>query len=234
MMELQGKRAIVTGASRGLGRAIALEFLRQGARVTGIGRDEQALAVTREQMSRIGMDFELIRMDVTDEPAVVDLFNRVGAVDILINNAGIARSEPFLDTTTENIRRILEVNVIAPFIWSREFIRQARQASRDGYIINIASDAALIGISRMAPYVASKHALLGLGRSLIKEFGKEGIRVTTYCPGPIQTNILGGTEADLDPRCLPCDTLAIQIAQLASLPDGVEVQEIKVSPNRLY
>lgn len=234
MMGLDGKKVIITGASRGLGRAIAAEFLRQGACVTGIGRDVNALKITEEKLNLISNNFDLIQMDVTDEPAVIDLFSKKGAVDILINNAGIARYEPFLDTATENIRNMFEINVIAPFVLSREYIRQAQNASRPGYIINIASDAALKGIGMMAPYVATKHALLGMGRSLIQEFCKDGIRITTYCPGPIQTNILGGTEADIDPRLLSCDVLATQIAQLASLPDGVEVQEIKVHPNKIY
>lgn len=230
-MSLHGKTIIITGVSRGLGRAIALEFLRRGAFVIGTGRDENALRTTDRQLRLISRDYELVRMDVTDEKAAIDFFNKKGAVDILINNAGVAEIKPFLDTTTESIRRMFEINVFAPIVYSREYLRQAIKAGRPGYIINIASNAALIGIGAMAPYCATKHALLGLGRALIQEFRKNGLRVTTYCPGPIQTTICGGTEGNLNPSFMKPEVLAGQIADLAALPDGVEVQEMRVEPN---
>ena len=182
-MVLEGKTAVVTGASRGLGRAIASAFLGAGAVVHGTGRDPEALAQTEAALRPIGGDFALHALELTDEAATCAFMDGLAAIDILVNNAGIARVAPFVETDVATLRQILETNVVAPFLLMRQAAAKMLAAG-GGQIINIASDAAVRGISQMAPYVASKHALLGLGRSLALELRRAGIRVTTYCPGP--------------------------------------------------
>ena len=225
-MLLKGKRAVITGASRGLGRAIASAFLAEGAFVHGTGRAPDALAETETALQQIGNDFSLHPLELTDEAAICAFMRQLPGIDILVNNAGIARTTPFIETQVDELREIFETNIIAPFVLMREAAK-SMLAKGSGQIINIASDAAVRGIGTMAPYVASKHALLGLGRSLALELRKEGIRVTTYCPGPIDTEIIrkGG-----NPDALNTAHIAQTIVHLASLPPEMEVREMLVEP----
>jgi NAD(P)-dependent dehydrogenase (short-subunit alcohol dehydrogenase family) len=222
-----GRTALVTGASRGLGRAVAEAFLRAGARVLATGRDPAAMAQARAALEAIGGPFEMVALDVRDERAVAAWIGGLERLDILVNNAGIARHRPLLETPTDELREILEVNVIGAFIVLREAARKM-VAQGGGHIINIASDAAIRGIGGMAPYVASKHALLGLGRSASLEMRERGVRVTTFCPGPISTDILGPGSAH--PAAMPPQALAEHIVHLASLPPSIEVQEVLLQP----
>jgi NAD(P)-dependent dehydrogenase (short-subunit alcohol dehydrogenase family) len=210
---------LVTGASRGLGRAIAEEFARQGWTTYGVARSAAEVPGVR-----------MARLDCTDEAAVTRFIHALPALDVVVNNAGIARYRPLLETPTAELREILEVNVIAPFVVLRESARRMVK-SGGGHVINIASDAALTGIAQMAPYVASKHALLGIGRSASQEFRRQGVRVTTYCPGPIDTEILG--HGNSNPNALSPADLSRTIVHLASLPDNVEVQELLVRPRKM-
>ena len=224
-MDLQGKTIVVTGASRGLGRQIAVAFLKAGAMVHGTGRDAEAMAQTAAELRQFGGHFELHALELTDEAAAGAFIDGLDEIHVLVNNAGIARAGPFVETDVQTLRQVLEINVVAPFVLMRQAaIKMLRAGS--GQIINIASDAALRGIATMAPYVASKHALLGLGRSLTQELRGQGIRLTTYCPGPIDTEILGQGNA----RALDPEHIARQIVHLASLPPEMEVREILVEP----
>lgn len=224
-MPLQGKTAIVTGASRGLGRAIAAAFLEQGAFVHATGRDPGTMAETETFLQATGGKFKMHCLEVTDEASVVSFVASIDCIDILVNNAGIASSRPFVETETENLRHILEVNTIAPFVLMRETVKKMLPKGC-GLIINIASDVVFRRIGGAAPYVASKHALLGLGRSLSQELRDKGIRVTTYCPGPIDTEMLGSGC----PQALRPQHVAADIVHLATLPAGMEVRDVLVEP----
>jgi gluconate 5-dehydrogenase len=175
---LSEKTIVVTGASRGLGRAVAIEFAARGAQVLGLGRDESAL---QETAHLAGAGFSAGTLDVRDEAAVTKYFAALPSLDVLINNAGIARIRPLLETPAEELREILEINVVAAFVVLREAARKMAQ-SGGGHIINIASDAATRGIEGMAPYVASKHALLGLSRSAHLEWKPLGVRLAHCVP----------------------------------------------------
>lgn len=227
-MRLNNKTIIVTGASRGVGRAIAAALLKEGATVHGTGRDQEAMTATQCALSSLGGSFIMHTLELSDEVALTAFVDGIEPIDILVNNAGIAQSGPFINTTSETVRQLLEVNVIAPFLLMRQAAVKML-ACGGGQIINIASDAALRGIAGMAPYVASKHALLGLGRSLMRELREQGIRVTTYCPGPINTQIMGPGN----PRALDPDVVAANIVHLATLPPQVEIREMLVEPLEL-
>ncbi len=224
---LDGKTVLVTGASRGLGRAVVEEFLRAGAQVWAVARDPVVLAEAQEAWNSLGGVCHTLSLDVRDESAVTSFIAGLDRLDILVNNAGIARSRPLLETSTAELREVLETNLVAAFVVLRESARTMVQQG-GGVIINIASDAAIKGIARMGPYAASKHALLGLGRSASLELRRQGVRVTTFCPGPIATDIFGPGTAN--PKALDPRTLARTIVHLASLPPDAEVQELLVQP----
>ncbi|MDA1085493.1 MAG: SDR family NAD(P)-dependent oxidoreductase [Verrucomicrobia bacterium] len=210
------KTVLVTGASRGLGRAIAETFAAGGYDTIGVARSVCEIPGVRT-----------VQLDVCDEAAVTELIGSLETLDVVVNNAGIARLRPLLETPTTDLREILEVNVIGAFVVMREAAR--RMATHGGgLIINIASDAALKGIANMAPYAASKHALLGLARSVSAELRGQGVRVCTYCPGPIDTGILG--PASKNPQALQPADIARTIVHLAELPAGMDIQEMLVEP----
>jgi NAD(P)-dependent dehydrogenase (short-subunit alcohol dehydrogenase family) len=167
-------------------------------------------------------------LDVCDEPSVVDFVSSIDQLDILINNAGIARKRPFLETSTEDLAAILEVNLKAAFVVMRESAR--KMLNRGGHIINIVSDSGLIGMKNMAPYSASKHGLMGLSRSARLELREHKIRVTAFCPGSIATDIFGTGP---NPAAMPPQVLASLVVYLAGLPPEIEVQEILLEPMTL-
>ena len=209
------KTVLITGVSRGLGHAIATAFAAREFETIGIARSPCEIKGVRT-----------VQLDVTDEPAVVSFVESLDNLDVVVNNAGIARSRPLLETSTDELREILEVNLVAAFVMMREAAR--RMTAGGGLIINVASDAAIKGIPGMAPYVASKHALLGLSRSVSDELRKSGLRVCTYCPGPIDTEILGPGRGN--PKALNTEHIARTILHLAELPGEMEVQEMLVQP----
>jgi NAD(P)-dependent dehydrogenase (short-subunit alcohol dehydrogenase family) len=227
---LGGKTVLVTGASRGLGRAVVIECLRAGAQVWAVARDPVVLAEAQVAWAGLGTACHACPLDVRNEPAVTSFIASLDRLDILINNAGIARAGPLLQTSTAELREVLETNVVAAFVVLRESARKMVEQG-GGLIINIASDAAIKGIARMGPYVASKHAILGLGRSASLELRRQGVRVLTFCPGPIATDIFGPGTAN--PKALAPQTLARMIVHLASLPADAEVQELLVQPTEL-
>ena len=169
----------------------------------------------------------MVTMDVCDEPAVTNYIAVLPCLDVVVNNAGIARVQSLIETPTQEIRDILEINVIGAFVVMRESARKMLQTN-GGQIINIASDAAIRGIARMGPYVASKHALLGLSRSMSLELRQQGVRVTTFCPGPISTDILGSGTGDTN--AMSPEDLAKTIIHLVEVPPEIEIQELLVQP----
>ncbi len=226
-MSVRGKVALVTGANRGLGLAIAKALLRGGARVMALARDPAKAPDMERELALVGDDFRTVIADVTDEDAVTRAIGGAERLDIVVNNAGIARAKPLLDTSTDELREILDINVTGAFIVTREAARRMVEEG-GGHIVNIASDAAVRGIPGMAPYVASKHALLGMGRSVSLELRQRGVRVTTLCPGPITTDILGPGTAN--PDALSPDALGDTVVHIAGLPPTVDIQELLVQP----
>lgn len=218
------KTVVVTGASRGFGRSLAVAFSAE-AKVIAIGRDEDALQETAA-LSTEGQ-VQPVVLDLRDEKAVREFFSSLDSPDILVNNAGIAHIKSLLDSSADDLREILETNVVAAFVVMREAAR-AMVEKGGGHIINIASDAALHGIVNMSSYVASKHALLGISRSVHMELKDKGVRVTTFNPGPIDTLILG--PGILSNGMSP-DDLAQVVVRLAQTPKEIAIHEVLVQPS---
>lgn len=225
---MNGKTVLITGAGRGFGKAMAEAFLQSGARVLAVERDRDQVVEAKARYSGTNASIEFIQLDVCDEPSVVDFVSSIDQLDILINNAGIARKRPFLETSTEDLAAILEVNLKAAFVVMRESAR--KMLNRGGHIINIVSDSGLIGMKNMAPYSASKHGLMGLSRSARLELREHKIRVTAFCPGSIATDIFGTGP---NPAAMPPQVLASLVVYLAGLPPEIEVQEILLEPMTL-
>jgi NAD(P)-dependent dehydrogenase (short-subunit alcohol dehydrogenase family) len=193
MDSLQGKHAIVTGASRGIGLAIARTLHAHGARVTLMARDAEAL---RAAALALGGEANWQVADVTDQASVTDAFARVGSADILVNNAGQAASSPFMKTDAALWQRMLDANLNGAF----RCIQAALPAMLDagwGRIVNVASTAGLTGYRYVAAYCAAKHGLVGLTRALALELASKGITVNVVCPGYTETGIVQEAVANI-------------------------------------
>ncbi len=205
-MSLAGKVAVVTGGSRGIGRAIVLELARQGASVAFChAGDEQASATLAElEALSSGVAFSA---DVSDEGQLEAFFaislEALGPASILVNNAGILRESPLVDTRIEDFDRVIAVNLRGSFLAARAFARQAGpHAATQRRIVNIASDLGILGREHMAAYTASKGAIIALTRSLALELAPHTL-VNAIAPGSIETDMT--SPAQMSPEQLAKD-----------------------------
>ena len=186
-MSLYGKVAVVTGGSRGIGRAIAMALAGRGARVAICHYADPEADRTLAALKAVS-DGMAVDADVSDEAQVKALFDTVndklGAVDILVNNAGILHESPLAETEAEAFDRVIAVNLRGTFLASREFVRRGSA----GRIINIASDLGLLGREHMAAYTASKGAIISLTRTLARELAPD-VLVNAIAPGSIETDM---------------------------------------------
>jgi NAD(P)-dependent dehydrogenase (short-subunit alcohol dehydrogenase family) len=178
---LTGSRVLVTGASRGIGLGVATAMVEAGAQVWALAEDE---AVT-EAAARIGATG--LQADVTDPQAVAAALARIGALDVLVNNAGLERLTPVDDTSPEAValfRQIMDINLTGMAIVTGQALAQMGPGAR---IVNTASIWGRVGEPLFAAYVASKHAVIGLTKTWAKELGPRGIRVNAVAPGWVRT-----------------------------------------------
>ena len=183
-MKLQGKKALVTGASRGIGRAIALAFAEEGATVV-LG--SRSLASLEALAKAIGTAVA-VRLDVTDPESIARAREEVGEVQILVNNAGIAGSVKVLAMDDAHWQSHLDVNLTGAFRVTRAFLAPMA-AAKWGRVINIASTAGKVGFAYTAAYCASKHGLIGFTRALALEMATSGVTVNAICPGFVRTEM---------------------------------------------
>lgn len=189
---LEGRTAVITGGSRGLGKAMALALGEAGARLALVGRDACALNATVAAAAELGAEAEGLVCDVTDEAAVAALekhvIERFGAVHILINNAGINVRKDLPQFTLEEWNRVFATNVTSVFLMSRAFIPHMKGHGY-GRIINMASIMSWVSLPGRAAYSSSKAALLGFTRAVALELATDGITVVAISPGPFATEM---------------------------------------------
>ncbi len=190
--KLAGKVALITGASRGLGKAMALALAGEGAAIALVARDREALQEAAEEVWRTGSGAQVFQADVTSEEQVLRLEREVaeafGRVQILINNAGINIRKQLTEFTLDEWRRVIDTSLTSTFLMCRAFVPHMK-GSGYGRVINLASTMAHVSIPGRSAYSASKSAILGLTRALALELAPEGITVNAISPGPFATEM---------------------------------------------
>jgi len=197
---LDGKVAIVTGGSRGIGRAIAVAQAGEGAALVLAARTRDSLDEAAERVRRAGGRAETVVTELTEESSIRNLVRvtreKFGGLDILINNAGITHSARLAETRTEDLDRCWAVNARAPYILCREALPLLREAQA-AFIVNIASVVGVKGYPLQSAYTASKHALRGWTISLAEELRGTNVRVHVVCPGAVDTGMVGNVRPDI-------------------------------------
>lgn len=194
MASLIGKVAIVTGGSSGIGKATAIAFAREGAKVVVASRREKEGQETVKQVQSAGSEGFFIKTDVSKETDVSAMVEKTiatyGHLDYAFNNAGIEQiPTPLVEQTEETFDQVMDINVKGVWLCMKHQIPQML-VSGGGAIVNMSSIAGMIGAPGLPIYVASKHAVLGLTKSVALEYAKEGIRINAVCPGMIETDLL--------------------------------------------
>ena len=212
LFSLSGKVALVTGASRGLGKAMALALARAGATVVLAARDVTRLEEVAAEIRRDGHEAQVHAFDLLDEKAVVaaipSVVERVGRMDILLNNAGVYQTSKLLDSTLELWHRTIDTNLTSAYLLAREAAR-VMIPQKSGRIINVGSYVSVLGRERMQAYAASKHGLAGLTKSLAGELGRHGITCNAIAPGYFMTDMI--EPAANDPALMQAFTNAIAL-----------------------
>lgn len=228
--ELRGRAALITGAGGGIGRAIAVRLARNGMKLALVGRTESKLIETARAAG--AEDALVIPADLLDPDAPAACVEKTlaafGRLDVLINNAGLAQSQPFEQISLEEYERIMNTNVRAPFLMCQAALPALRQSGRAS-IINIASVTAHKGYPLQSVYAASKHALMGMSKSLANEVYREDIRVHVISPGGVFTDMVRISRPDLSEEgmILPEDIAEIAAFFLEHRTNAV-VDEIQV------
>ena len=198
-----GKVVIITGAAGGIGRAAAEVFARDGARVVATDLEDAPIDETAAVVEAAGAEVVTAAHDVSRwsdwERVVAEAVSRFGGVDFLVNNAGIEGVvAPIEDSPEDMFDRVLAVNVKGAFLGMKAAIPELRKRG-GGSIVNLSSVAGVMGEPGVAPYVASKHAVIGLTKSAAAGGGADGIRVNAVCPSPIETRMMRSLEAGFAP-----------------------------------
>lgn len=222
------KICIITGASKGIGFASAKKFLANGYIV---------ISGSRSNENKINSeDFHFIKTDVSKEEDVKNLIEktieRFGKIDVLINNAGFGRFANLVETTTEEFDSMFSTNVRGLYLCCRYAVKSMIEKN-DGVIINISSIAGKSSIATASIYSATKHAVIGLSNSLFQEVRKHNIRVTTVCPGSVDTNFFDAPGTMLTSSrdtILSAEDVSEACYLAANLPSGATLSEIELRP----
>jgi NAD(P)-dependent dehydrogenase (short-subunit alcohol dehydrogenase family) len=224
-MRMNEKRGVVTGAASGLGREIALLFAEEGGSVVAADVDESGLAAVAEAIERRGGRVVAQRCDVTSEEDVVAAIGRArdefGGLDFMVNNAGVQLEQPLLETSNEQYDWVFDVNVRGVF-WGCKHAVAAMRDSGGGTIVNTASALSLVADPFLPVYTASKHAVLGLTRSVATGYAEHGIRCNCVCPGDMETPMIRRYwEATPDPVAARAEMEAMYPAKRIGQPEEV-------------
>ncbi len=217
---MKGKTALITGAGKGIGRAIALALAKEGVNIGLLARTKSDLEKVSSEIEALGVETSIVTADVTQirsvNEAVEQVQQELGFVDILINNAGTASFGKFLDLEPDQWEHIIKVNLMGPYYVTRAVL-PAMISKKTGDIVNISSTAGQRGSAVTSAYSASKFGLIGLSESLMQEVRKHNIRVTTLTPSTVDTGLSAGlnlTNGNNDKIMQPEDFAEFVVCQL--------------------
>ena len=197
---LDGKSALVTGASSGIGLGAAAALADAGAEVLLVARRIEELEAVRDAIRATGGRAEALALDITDLATTAAAVAGYGPFDVMVNSAGLARHAPALDTTPEDYDAAMGLNLRAAYFLTREVARGLIAASKPGSLINVSSQMGHVGGPDRAVYCANKHALEGMTKAMALEWGAKGIRVNTLCPTFIRTPLAEQSLKDPERR----------------------------------
>lgn len=231
-MDRTGQVVLITGAGRGIGRAIALTLARNGLRCALTARTPQGVEETAALVRAVGGTAHVIVADLIDpaapEAIVAETVRHYGALDILINNAGLLLVKPFEETTLEEFDQLIAVNLRAPFALTKVALPHLA-ASSAGAVINLSSAAGKRFYPGQSVYCATKHGLLGLNKVLAAELRNKGIRVHAICPGGVATEMTTSQRPDWNPEDLMApEDIAATVVYLLSLSPRATVDELPI------
>jgi len=226
---LSGKVVVVTGGGRGIGKSIAIEMAKEDAHIAIISRTGYELEETKREVEKIGGKVISIITDISDYKAVDEAVNKIisvfGKIDILVNNAGITKLEGFTETEADEWKNIVEVNLFGTYNMCKLVVPHLIK-QKSGKIINLGSDSSFIGYPLMSAYSASKHALLGLTKSLAEELKLSNIQVNAICPSFVETSM---APSGLRKNAMPTEKVANLAVFLASdKSDYITGEAIKI------
>lgn len=233
---LKGRTAVVTGASSGIGRAIALCFGRKGARVALMARRKDRLDEVKAEIEKAGGEALVVPADLGKPEEISEAFARIrrewGDPDILVNNAGVGVHGPLVDQTLADYDRVFDLNMRALFLATNEVL-PAMLRRKSGDIVNISSIAGKMGLANSALYCASKFAVMGLSEALLEEVREKNVRVTVISPGAVDTEIFGPRVPQADRKNMIRPENVAEAALLAvSGTQNATYKEIIIRPRR--
>lgn len=223
------KTALITGASRGIGEAIALKLAEEGWRLVLTARDAAKLSEVKATCEERGAAVLTVLADVSDEGEVLELFAKAGEIDLLVNNAGVGIFGALIEVSLEEWRKVQQINVEGAFLCLREAMKGMKERG-GGRIINISSVVGVKGYPNQGAYGASKHALLGMTKAAIEEGRDSNIHVHAICPGGVATDMVKQSRPDLTDfsAMIQPEDVAEAVAYLCGLPSRITVDVIHV------
>ncbi|MEM6710698.1 MAG: SDR family oxidoreductase [Pseudomonadota bacterium] len=216
-LRVDGKRALVAGASRGIGLGCAAALAERGAHVVCAARGKDQLEEAVGALREAGHSAEALVLNLGDAGAVADAIADLGPFDVAVNSAGIARHAPALETAMDDYDTVMAINVRGAFVFSIEAARGMAAASKPGSIVHISSQMGHVGGMERAVYCASKHALEGMVKAMAIEWGTKKIRINTICPTFIRTPL--GAQTLEDPEKLAWVESKIKLGRVGEIED---------------
>ena len=232
---LKHKTALITGASRGIGYAIAKSFASQGANLVLSARNEAGLKKAKAELAGYGVDISHLATDISSPDSIDELFAfavaRHPQLDVVVNNAGMHIAKPFTDHGMGEFDYLMRTNVYSVFQLTQHAIRHMQTLGR-GKVVNVASVAGLRGSMNSTAYNMSKHAVVGLTRCVALENAKNGINVNAICPGVVETDLIKGVEQRMEVAGMPPEEFRQRI--ISQIPIGRLLQPEEIANIALF
>lgn len=231
-MELKGRVVLVTGAGRGIGRAVALAFAREGARVALVGRTKKNLVDVARELKELDAPAAVLPGDVSDEGVVSRVVaaaeQQLGPIDVLVNNAGVFVIAPVEKMDTLVFDRVLAVNLRGPFLMSRAVL-PGMKSRRRGHVVNVASTAGRRGFAGGGAYCASKFGLAGLSEAMMYEARTSDVRVSVVYPSTVATDLVRKSGMTFDEKkAIQPEDVAAGIVALVKMDDRALVKGLEI------